>query len=184
MQELRHRKLETTSEIRLVLEVILKRFRIHASIFLLTQISQSEEDKDTHDWDADCEAELQAFYKEEKDLNRLTPNDLFSAIFSHKGTDNTLLEEEVTMYMLFEYLRNKGTDIFSWYTFENKTLLEVFDFFEVEAVDWDGKIFKFYKLILAGDYETYINEYLGVEEMEDMEPTFIAFRKTENQTLV
>jgi len=64
-----------------------------------------------------------------------------------------------------------------WDSFENKTLLEVFDVFEVDGLDWDEKEFKFYKLISAGDYEIYINEYLGREDMEDMKPIFVSFRK-------
>lgn len=77
--------------------------------------------------------------------------------------ENGLKEEEKIMYFLCQYLQNKANNMMYWDSFNNKTMLEVFDFFEVDDLDWNGNKFKFYQLILKCDEETYIS-FRKIEE--------------------
>ena len=166
MEEFNSRKLVTKRELDLALKTILTRYRNNALVSINTAINRLEEERDIYDWDQESDDELQTFYKEKNDLDQLTPNFLRYSFFRKKNK---------IMFSLYKYLIHKfNYGNYDWHEkstihpyasiFENKAILQIFDFFEVQAFDSDGKKFLFYKLVLI-----------------DKDEKFISFRKIEKK---
>ena len=199
MKIIKTRQLLTEAEILLVLKTVVFCYKRNALVWIQTEINQLEEAKDDQDgawkwnkWKQEDENELKRFCDERDALEKLLPKDLYFKKFLKKNED--FIEEENEMAFLFDYLEEKSSDIINWSDFENKTLLEVFEFFEVEAFDWNGEIFKFYRLIPTGfhaqhEYSKALDLEEDQEDQEDLDEddiiyeeddeTYISFRKIE-----